>query len=150
MNLRNSSNSNGQPLVYVEERKDKGYAVLRMNKPPVNSLSLEFLTELNIQLEKLEQNKDINGVILTSNLPTTYSAGLDIMEMYQCKRERCSRFWHTFQEFFIRLYGSNKCYIAAVNGHAPAGGCMIALCCDYRIMANGSFIIGLNESLLVR
>lgn len=138
-------------MVYVEERKDKGYAVLRMNKPPVNSMSLELLTELNIQLDKLENDKDISGVILTSNLITNkvYSAGLDIMEMYQCKRDRCAHFWHTFQEFFIKLNGSNKVFISAINGHAPAGGCMIALCCDYRIMVNGPYVIGLNESLLV-
>lgn len=134
----------------MEERKDKGYAIVKMNKSPVNSLSLEFLTELNINLDKLEQNNDINGVILTSNLSTVFSAGLDIMEMYQCKQERLAQFWHTFQEFFIKLYGSNKVYIAAINGQAPAGGCMIALCCDYRIMVNEPrFRIGLNETLLV-
>ena len=52
---------------YVEEHKDKGYVVLKLNKAPVNSLNLEFLTELNIQIEKIEESKDIKGVILTSN-----------------------------------------------------------------------------------
>lgn len=35
--------------------------------------------------------------------------------------------------------------IAAISGHSPAGGCVLALCCDYRIMSQGKFIIGLNE-----
>ena len=51
-------------LFYIDQQK--GYVTMRFNKPPVNSLSLEFLTALNIQLEKFEQSKDINGVILTS------------------------------------------------------------------------------------
>lgn len=110
-----SSGKPNQPFFYVEDRKDKGYSILKLNRAPVNSLSLEFLTELNIQLEKFEQNKDINGVILTSNLSNIFSAGLDIMEMYQCKRERCSQFWTALQEMWIKLYGSNKIYIAAIN-----------------------------------
>ena len=42
------------------------YAILKLNRAPVNSLNLEFLTALNIQLDKLEENKSIDGVILTS------------------------------------------------------------------------------------
>lgn len=107
--------SNNQPMIYFEEFKDKGYGVMKLNRPPVNSLNLEFLTELNIQLDKIEQNKDINGVILTSTSPNVFSAGLDITEMYQCKRERFAQFWATFQDFFIKLYGSDKIFIAAIN-----------------------------------
>lgn len=100
---------------YLDENKEKGYATLKLNKGPVNSLNLEFLTELNIQLEKLEESKEIKGVILTSNLPNIFSAGLDILEMYQIKQDRGSQFWTALQETWIKLYGSNKVYIAAIN-----------------------------------
>lgn len=113
--LLKQSAAGTQPLFHIEDRKDKGYVILKLNRPPVNSLSLEFLTELSIQLEKIEQNKDINGVILTSNSPHIFSAGLDILEMYQCKRERAAQFWNALQEFWIKLYGSSKIYIAAIN-----------------------------------
>jgi len=103
------------PLFYIEEHKDKGYLVLKLNKAPVNSLNLEFLTELNIQLEKIEQNKEFTGVILTSNLANIFSAGLDILEMYQIKADRGRQFWNALQEFWIKLYGSSKVYIAAIN-----------------------------------
>jgi hypothetical protein len=103
------------PLFYVEEHKDKGFLVLKLNKAPVNSLNLEFLTELNIQLEKIEQNKEFTGVILTSNLSNIFSAGLDILEMYQIKADRGRQFWNALQEFWIKLYGSSKVYIAAIN-----------------------------------
>lgn len=136
-------------LFFVEHIKDKKYAVFRLNRPPVNSLNLDFLTQLNIQLDKFEQSNDINGVILTSQIPNIFSAGLDILEMYQIKQDRGKQFWNTLQDFWIKLYGSNKVYIAALNGHSPAGGCLTAMCCDYRIMVKGPYKIGLNETQLV-
>ena len=136
-------------LFYIEDHKDKGYITLKLNKTPVNSLNLEFLTELNILLDKLEEAKDFKGVVLTSNIANIFSAGLDIMEMYQCKQDRVKQFWSALQDFWLKLYGSNKIFIAAINGHSPAGGCLIAMSCDYRIMAKGPYKIGLNETLLV-
>lgn len=143
-----NTNNQNQELFYVEEKTEQGYAIFRLNKRPVNSLNLEFLTALNIQLDKFEQNKHINGVILTSNMPNIFSAGLDILEMYNPKPDRLRQFWLALQEFWIKLYGSNKIYIAAINGHSPAGGCLMAMSCDYRIMAKGVYKIGLNETLL--
>ena len=49
-----------------EDSKRNGYIKLKLNKAPVNSMTLEFLNELNITLDKIEQAKDFNGVILTS------------------------------------------------------------------------------------
>ena len=140
-----TSNKN---LVFFEQIKEKNYGILRMNRTPVNSLNLDFLTELNIQLDKIEQSNDINGVILTSQIPNIFSAGLDIMEIYQIKADRGKQFWNAVQEFWIKLYGSDKIYIAAINGHSPAGGCLAAMSCDYRIMLKGPYKIGLNETQL--
>lgn len=144
----NNSTSNSEPQFYIEDNKQKGFITLKLSKAPVNSLSLEFLTAFNIQLDKIEEAKDFKGVILTSNFPNIFSAGLDIMEMYECKPDRGRQFWSALQEMWIKLYGSNKIYIAAINGHAPAGGCLMSMSCDYRIMAKGPYRIGLNETLL--
>ena len=124
------SKPSNTPLFYIEEHKDKGFLVLKLNKAPVNSLNLEFLTELNIQLEKIEQNKEFTGVILTSNLANIFSAGLDILEMYQIKADRGRQFWNALQEFWIKLYGSSKVYIAAINVNA------ISFCLHKDLMNN--------------
>lgn len=120
-----------------------------MQSPPVNSLSLDFLTELCIGLEKLEMDKGCRGLIITSNQPKVFSAGLDILEMYGKSPERCGEFWKSVQEMWLKLYSSNLVTIAAINGSSPAGGCLLALTCDHRIMAdNPRYSIGLNETQL--
>uniref|UniRef100_A0A3Q4B5B8 Enoyl-CoA delta isomerase 1, mitochondrial n=1 Tax=Mola mola TaxID=94237 RepID=A0A3Q4B5B8_MOLML len=124
-------------------------AVMRLQNPPVNSLNLDFLTEFCITVEKLEMDKSCRGLILTSNQPKVFSAGLDIMEMYEKSPESCGEFWKAVQEMWLKLYGSNMVTIAAINGSSPAGGCLMSITCDYRIMAdNPRYSIGLNETQL--
>ncbi|XP_064604771.1 enoyl-CoA delta isomerase 1, mitochondrial-like isoform X2 [Liolophura sinensis] len=134
--------------ILIEREEATGVAVVKMNRKPVNSLSLEMLTDMHLAFEKLEGDKSCRGVILTSANPGVFSAGLDIMEMYQPEEARLREFWRNVQEIWLRLYGSSLITIAAINGHSPAGGCLLALCCDYRVMAAPKFTIGLNETLL--
>ncbi|XP_035303498.1 enoyl-CoA delta isomerase 1, mitochondrial isoform X3 [Cricetulus griseus] len=135
--------------VLVETEDAAGIAVMKFRNPPVNSLSLEFLTEFVISLEKLENDKTFRGVILTSDLPGIFSAGLDLREMYGRNPAHYAEFWKAVQELWLRLYMSKLMLVSAINGASPAGGCLIALTSDYRIMAdNPKYIIGLNESLL--
>ncbi len=140
------------PGSYVQVERDtvhEDIAILKMNRKPVSGLNKDFLTELNITLEKLENNASYRGVILTSANPGIFSAGLDITEMYQKSPEYTSAFWRSLQDFWMRLFSTNLATVAAINGHSPAGGCLMALSCDYRVMAQGKFTIGLNEVQLV-
>uniref|UniRef100_U3ILK4 Enoyl-CoA delta isomerase 1, mitochondrial n=1 Tax=Anas platyrhynchos platyrhynchos TaxID=8840 RepID=U3ILK4_ANAPP len=139
--------SNNKILVELDE--SAGVATMKFKSPPVNSLSLDFLTEFCISLEKLENDRACRGVILTSAVPKIFSSGLDITEMCGKSTEHYAEFWRAVQEMWLRLYSSNMVTVAAVNGSSPAGGCLIALTCDYRIMAeNPKFSIGLNEAQL--
>uniref|UniRef100_A0A4W6FMN2 Enoyl-CoA delta isomerase 1, mitochondrial n=1 Tax=Lates calcarifer TaxID=8187 RepID=A0A4W6FMN2_LATCA len=109
---------------------------------------LDFLTEFCINVEKLEMDKTCRGLIITSQ-PKVFSARLDIMEMYGKSPERCGEFWRAVQEMWLKLYSSDMVTIAAINGSSPAGGCLMSLTCDYRIMAdNPRYSIGLNETQL--
>ncbi|XP_048847902.1 enoyl-CoA delta isomerase 1, mitochondrial [Brienomyrus brachyistius] len=126
-----------------------GIAVMKLHSPPVNTLSLDFLTEIAISLEKLEMNKGCRGVVVTSALPKIFSAGLDILELYGRSPERCGEFWRAVQEMWLKFYSSRLVTIAAINGSSPAGGCLLSMTCDYRIMAdNPRYGIGLNETQL--
>ncbi|KAK2147923.1 hypothetical protein LSH36_529g01034 [Paralvinella palmiformis] len=139
-----------QPYQHITLKcnNQNGVSVLEMKKKPVNSLSLEFLTELNICLEKITNDKSIRGLIITSALPV-FSAGLDIMELYQPREDRLRTYWHNVQELILNLHSSPKIVMTAVEGPCIAGGCMFVWGSDYRIMSEGKHTIGLNEARLV-
>lgn len=109
---------------------------------------------LSSSIKQAEAAKGVQSLILSSSLPSILSAGLDIMEMHKPEQKRLTDFWASFQQVYLDLYGSRLSCIAAIEGHAPAAGCMLTLCCDYRIMAATSTeddvrpTIGLNETKL--
>ncbi|XP_068606198.1 enoyl-CoA delta isomerase 1, mitochondrial [Brachionichthys hirsutus] len=143
---RNSSTSS---KIKLDFDQSTGVSVMHLQSPPVNSLSLDFLTEICITLEKLEMDKSCRGLIITSKQPKVFSAGLDIMEMYRKSPEHYAEFWKSVQEMWLKLYGCSMATIAAINGSCPAGGCLLSIACDYRIMGdNPRYSIGLNETLL--
>jgi len=139
-------------LVVTTIEEESGIATMQLNRPPVNSLSLEMLQAISASIKQTEASSKVQSLILTSFNPKIFSAGLDINEMYQPDKQRLVEFWSAFQQVYLDLYGSRLACIAAMEGHAPAAGCMLALCCDYRIMAQSSETtkptIGLNETKL--
>lgn len=101
-------------------------------------------------VKEAEQDKKIQALVLRSANPSIFSAGLDLQEMHKPEMDRLRNFWTSFQQLYIDLHGSRLACIAAIEGHAPAAGCMLALSCDYRIMASDmpKITIGLNETRL--
>ncbi|XP_017060924.1 enoyl-CoA delta isomerase 1, mitochondrial [Drosophila ficusphila] len=138
--------STGTKLTTVEVNDKSGIAILTMNRPPVNGLNLELLQDLKSSIDEIEDNKS-RGLILTSSSSTIFSAGLDILEMYKPDKDRIRAFWTQLQETWLALYGSSVPTAAAINGHSPAGGCLLATSCEYRVMVP-KFTIGLNETQL--
>jgi 3,2-trans-enoyl-CoA isomerase len=118
-------------------------------KLPVNSINLDFAAAFTKAHAEVVARKEIQSLILTSSCNSIFSAGLDIKEMHNPEPVRLREFWTAFQGLYLELYGSRLATIAAIEGHSPAGGCLIAMCCDYRIMSNTEkFKIGLNETKL--
>ncbi|KAF8768109.1 enoyl-CoA delta isomerase 1, mitochondrial-like [Argiope bruennichi] len=138
---------NARMLVNVIQDEKKQIANVIMQRPPVNSLNLELLEQLTATIKDLEK-KQFRGMILSSSSPTVFSAGLDITEMYKPKEERLRQFWKALQTMWKTLYLTPLVTIAAINGHAPAGGCLVSLSCDHSIMVKSRASIGLNETML--
>ncbi|KAG7356803.1 enoyl-CoA hydratase/isomerase [Nitzschia inconspicua] len=137
-------------LVTLEASPDTGVATLRMHRSPANSLSMEMMQSISGAIRKAESDRKIQSLILTSSLPSgIFSAGLELTELYQPDLARLPKFWESFQQLYLDLYGSRLSTIASIGGPAPAAGCMLSLSCDYRIMTdNPKCTIGLNESQL--
>ena len=134
---------------FVTVEKKEKYAIVRMNRAPVNSLNVALLQDLTNTIVSLQDDKQMHGMILASHTPKIFSAGLDIMEMYQPTEESLATFWNALQTLFLTYYTTPLVSIAAIEGHAPAGGCLLAMASDYRIMTTeGRPRIGLNETQL--
>jgi len=130
-------------LEIIEHNKIKE---LRLHRPPVNALNPELLEALQAQLEAVhEQAHDYAGLIV-SGQPGIFTAGLDLPELLQCSREQMRGFWALFHHLWHLLATCPVPVVAAITGHSPAGGTVLSVFCDYRIMAQGEFKIGLNET----
>ncbi|MBY0542524.1 MAG: enoyl-CoA hydratase/isomerase family protein [Sphingobacteriaceae bacterium] len=119
-------------------------AIITLNRGKSNSLNREMVTELTDMLSNIENDSNIGGVMITGR-EHFFSAGLDLIELYEYNEEEAKSFWHLFLNFTAKITAFKKPMVAAINGHSPAGGCVIALACDARVMAEGKYIIGLNE-----
>jgi 3,2-trans-enoyl-CoA isomerase len=133
-------------LVVLDVNDKTGYATITLNRAPVNSLNLDLLKDLSKALDYALDNRS-RGVILASSAKTVFSAGLDITEMYKPKPDRVREFWTALQDVWLKLYGSPFPTAAAISGHSPAGGCLLALSCEFRVMCP-NYTIGLNETQL--
>ncbi|RYF25882.1 MAG: enoyl-CoA hydratase/isomerase family protein [Flavobacteriales bacterium] len=119
-------------------------AIITLNRGKSNSLNREMVTELKDMLHNIESDSNIDGVLITGR-ENFFSAGLDLIELYNYNEEEAKSFWHLFLAFVAKITAFKKPLVTAINGHSPAGGCVIALAADVRVMAEGKYIIGLNE-----
>jgi 3,2-trans-enoyl-CoA isomerase len=119
-------------------------AIITLNRGKSNALNREMVSELTDMLQNIDADSNIGGVMITGK-EHFFSAGLDLIELYNYNEEEAKSFWHLFLNFVAKITAFKKPLIAAINGHSPAGGCVIALACDARVMAEGRYIIGLNE-----
>ena len=116
---------------------------LRLARPPVNALDPALVRRLR---EAVEAGPGQGArALVVSGAPGLFSAGLDVPTLLQLDRDVFRVFWNDFFGLCAALARSPIPIAAAVTGHSPAGGAVLAILCDYRVMARGAFKIGLNE-----
>lgn len=124
--------------------KQENFAILQLDKGSSNALNIEMFQELIQAFKDFEKDDKIEGVVLTGK-GNFFSAGLDIIELYSYDKAKVEEIFDLLFETMRTMISFSKPLVAAINGHSPAGGCVLAICADYRIMAEGKFRIGLNE-----
>ena len=120
-------------------------AVLKLNRGVTNALNLQLVNQLAESLQKMRDDPDAHGLVLGSSNEKFSSIGFDIPELFELTRKDFRIFYQAFNRVCLDLYTLPRPTIAAITGHAIAGGCIIALCCDYRFIAEGRKLMGLNE-----
>ena len=120
-------------------------AILKLCRKTTNAINHPLVKELSVALQDIQSNDDVHSLVLTSENDKFFSIGLDIPQLYNLTRGDFQLFFHDFNQLCIDLLSFPKPTFAAITGHAIAGGCILTLCCDYRIIAEGRKLMGLNE-----
>jgi len=128
----------------VIETIDHGRArELRLARPPANAFNSALMAEL--QRRVVDAPADGVDALVISGAPGIFTGGLDVPEMLGLDRAAMRAFWETFHGLLRAVAASEVPVAAALTGHSPAAGAVLAAFCDYRVMAEGPFKIGMNE-----
>jgi enoyl-CoA hydratase len=118
-------------------------ALLRLEAGKANAMSPELLEAIDALSAQLEASPARAAVV--TGYDRFFSAGLALPSLIDLDRDTMRRFIGRFSQVMARVFAQPIPMVAAVNGHAIAGGCVLALMCDWRVMSAGDFKIGLNE-----
>ena len=116
---------------------------LKMNRPPANALNTPLVTRIADALDEAVVGGA--GAIMLSGRDGMFSGGLDVPELLDLDRPSVFEFWSRFMLLNRHLAGCPVPVVAAIGGHSPAGGAVLAVHCDYRIAVEGPYKIGFNE-----
>ncbi|KAI5716210.1 hypothetical protein M8J76_002830 [Diaphorina citri] len=111
-----SSASDSKDIAVTVDEKT-GVATVKLQRAPVNSLNTGFLKNIEDTLANLEKEK-ARGLILTSGLPNIFTAGLDILELYNCTPESLTTFWTQLRATWLRLFATSFPSVAVINHFA--------------------------------
>jgi len=130
-------------MITVDYRDD--VAVVRLSRSVTNALNLELVNQLRDTLERIEHDPNVCGLVLGTSSDKFFSIGFDIPQLFDLTRKEFEIFYWAINQTCFDLYTMPKPTVAALTGHAIAGGCILALCCDDRFIADGRKLMGLNE-----
>lgn len=122
-----------------------GVGVLEIDTANNNAINWSFVAELNHQLEEIEMNAEIKAVLLTARHATMFSPGLDLVYLHELSYSETRNFMIDFGKLYLRLFSLPKPLVVAVGGHAIAGGLLLAMTGDVRLVKAGDLRLGLTE-----
>jgi len=129
---------------FVRVETEDGIALVTLQRGKVNAITGTVVDELRGCFEKLETDPDTRAVLFTGS-GKFFSFGFDIPEFLSYGKEAFTEYLTNFTDLYTYMFQFPKPLVAALNGHTIAGGCMLALACDSRIMVEGKGKISLNE-----
>lgn len=130
-------------MITIEHLEEVG--VIKLDRGITNALNGKLVQKLTETIQHQKKNSDVRALVLTSANEKFFAIGLDIPELFNLTQEEFAKFYHSYNSLCMDLYSFPKPTVAAITGHAIAGGCILTLCCDYRLIAEGRKLMGLNE-----
>jgi enoyl-CoA hydratase/carnithine racemase len=131
-------------MTHVNVSTQGGVAALVLCRGKVNALDEPTIDELKDRFRELEADEAVRAVIFSGE-GKFFSFGFDIPGFLGHPKADFSRFLAKFTDLYTHLFTYPKPVVAVLNGHAVAGGLMLALACDRRFMVAGKGKVALNE-----
>jgi len=119
--------------------------VLRLARGKANALVASIVENLNAVIDEAARDSGVRGLVLASDCPGFFCAGFDIHEVCEYDRNSMTLFCARFIDLYESIYLLPKPVVAAISGHAYAGGAMLAVAADVRIMAGEGADFAFNE-----
>ncbi|HKB27954.1 MAG TPA: enoyl-CoA hydratase-related protein [Candidatus Limnocylindrales bacterium] len=134
-----------EPVVRVERFAEERIAVITLDRPPLNAIDEQVVTELDAATTELAADVETRAVLVNSALDGVFMAGADIHEFERIAAEGVDRALLA-QQVFTRFAELPQPTVAAINGHALGGGLELALACDFRFVGRvEGALLGLPE-----
>jgi enoyl-CoA hydratase len=130
----------------IDSKLDAGIAVLTLTHGKANTLDLEFCEALAARF--LELRKSAAKAVVLTGQGKIFSAGVDLVRLSEGGADYIRKFLPALHKLYDTVFYHPKPVVTALNGHAIAGGCVLAACADRRIMARESGRIGVTELLV--
>ena len=128
----------------IELAEQDGVAVLHLAHGKVNAMSMEFCEALSARFGEISSAR---AVVMTAT-GRTFSAGVDLVRLLEGGAPYVREFLPVLSNMFVTVFSHPAPVVAAINGHAIAGGCVLACAADKRLMARDSGRIGVTELLV--
>ena len=126
----------------IHYRVEDSVAILRMDDGKANSIESVFIRELHEGLDRAEAEA---RAVVVEGREGFFSAGLDLKVLPTMAPDDLRDFIGIYGRAMTRLWLHPAPVVAAVTGHMVAGGAVLAMCCDRRVGAEGSYRVGMNE-----
>ncbi|MGC6455210.1 MAG: enoyl-CoA hydratase/isomerase family protein [Coraliomargaritaceae bacterium] len=134
--------------VVTFECSQSSVGVLSFNRPPANAYHLEFHQQFGEAIDSANNHPEVRVILIKSDLERFFCAGADIKVFEQNSTEQNQLMVASARSSLAKIEASPKAFIACIEGHCLGGGLEIALACDLRFAAKGSYKLGLPEARL--
>lgn len=128
----------------VRTRDHDAVREIALDRPKANALNEALVNDLAMAFATARDDAKVRAVLLTSAVDGFFSVGFDVREVFDYDRPRMAAYWTRFTNLYEGIYAFPKPVIAALPGHTFAGGIILALASDIRLMIDGKFGLGVS------
>lgn len=132
-------------MSFLSTRVENHIGYVSMNRAPMNLMDIPFMEEFTAAHRDLANNKDVRGVIVHSSVDGYFSNGLDPAMMLSRDAKGRIEVFEVLLKMVLEVYAFPKPHISAIEGHAMAGGAVLAILSDWRFMSRDKSRISFSE-----